>query len=402
MKRILFVDDESNILDGIRRMMYSDRARWEMTYAIGGEAALHAFEESGGFDVVVSDMMMPGMNGVELLRTVRERHPDTVRLILSGYSDSLLSAKAASVAHQLINKPCSGDCLRASIERVCTLQDVLSAPELRAVVGGVDKLPTLSQTYQELSRVLQKPDVSIAEVADVIEKDIAMSAKILQLVNNAFFGLAQKITQISLAIELIGVNTIQNLALTSEAFTVFKPDQRFPESFIESLQSHAHQSAFIVTTFGMCSRERDIAIVAALLHDIGRLIMACKMPDCFRTICDTATLQHRRYHEVEEEMLGVSHAEIGAYLLGLWGISDHVVEAIAHHHHPTRVQHERFDSAVAVYLADLLVHDIESHPEDTQAEQLDEVDRAALNTLNLMESYPAIREKAQQGIYQRK
>ncbi len=396
MKRILFVDDESNILESTRRMLHGERGRWEMTFAVGAEAALRAFEEKGGFDVIVTDMLMPGMNGAELLRIVRDRFPHTARLILSGYAEIALATQAISVAHQLINKPCQIVELRTAIERVCTLQDVLSTPELRAVIGTISSLPSLSGTYDALARAVENPLTTIEEVAEIIGQDIAMSAKILHLVNSAFFGLAQKVTKIDAAIEFLGMDTIRNLALTSEVFTVFTQDTRFPRSLLESIQEQARDAAAMVNTFGLNHNDRDVAVVSALLRDIGQLILACKMPDRFCSILEMAVAKGCSYREAEEELLGISHAEIGAYLLGLWGIDSQVVESIAHHHHPTRIPHTRFDAPTAVYLADLLTEEIEKHPTDLHGDQLREADRTSLCTLGLMERYTKFREQALQ------
>ncbi len=397
MKRILFVDDEKNILDGIQRMLRGERGRWEMNFAVGGVEALRTFNETGAFDVIVSDMLMPEMNGVELLQTVREKYPNTARLILSGYAENALASKAATVAHQLVSKPCVVGDLRAVIEQVLTLQDVLRTPELRAIVSKIDKLPTLSETYIALTRVLENPSVCMRQVARIIESDIAMSAKILQLVNGAFFRPAQKVTQIEPAIEYLGLDTIRDLALTSEVFTVFKPDRRFPSVLFTEMQAHSQRAAGIVSTFGLHRSDRDVAVVSSLLHDIGHLILAAKMPDCFAQVQETAARENCRAFEAEERLLGVSHAEIGAYLLGLWGIDDHVVEAIAHHHHPTRLVHTKLDPTVAVYLADLLSHEIEEHPGDTSGERLIEVDRVSLRTLGYLDRYASLREKAEQS-----
>lgn len=396
MRRILFVDDESNVLDGIRRMLYSERGRWEMKFAVGGEAALRVFEESEGFDVIISDMLMPGMNGVELLRIARDRYPETARLVLSGYAENALANKAATVAHQVINKPCTCADLRAAIEQVCTLKDVLKKAELRAVIGRIGSLPTLSETYGALTRILEEPSASMSEVAEVIERDVALSAKILQLVNSAFFGIAQKVTQIEMAIETLGVDIIRNLALTSDVFSIFKPDGALPAERFEAMQQHAHRTAAIVQLFGLTRRDRDVAVISALLHDIGYLILACKMTASFREAQEISARQNCRFYLAEEQVLGVSHAELGAYLLGLWGIDGQVVEAIAHHHHPTRVPHVKLDATVAVYLADLLAHEIQLHPMDSKGEQMSEEDRSTLVELGWADQYANFREKAEQ------
>lgn len=393
MKRILFVDDESNILDGIRRLLYADRANWEMQFALGGEAALKACE-AGSFDVVVSDMRMPGMDGATLLSHIRDRFPSTARIVLSGYSDALLSARAASVAHRCLSKPCSASELHAAIERVCSLQEILDTPEIRRVVGTVGELPSLSSTYICLMQAVQDPDASINQVADIVEKDVAMSAKVLQLANSAFFGLPQKVTNVMNATTYLGMVTIKNLAFVSEAFRVFKPDARVPQSVYESMQLHAHQTAAIVGSLPIDPGLRDVTVVAALLHDVGRLFLASAMPDEFCSTLSRASDRRCKLFEAEEELLGTSHAETGAYLLGLWGIPNLAVEAIAHHHHPTRIPHSVLDSTVAVYVADLLAHELEDHPHDSTELDIGECDQVSLETLGLLDQFPAFRERA--------
>jgi YesN/AraC family two-component response regulator len=127
VKRILFVDDEKNILDGIRRMLRADRHRWEMEFVTSGEAALLAAKERP-FDVVVSDLRMPGVDGAELLARIRDQFPGTARIVLSGYSEPALAAKAATVACRMLTKPCNEEELRDTIEHSCTQQDNHATP----------------------------------------------------------------------------------------------------------------------------------------------------------------------------------------------------------------------------------------------------------------------------------
>jgi HD-like signal output (HDOD) protein len=396
MKRILFVDDESKILDGIRRMLHADRKGWDMQFALGGEAALQACE-AGSFDVVVSDMRMPGMDGATLLGHIRDRFPSTARIILSGHSEVALATRAVPVAHRFLAKPCSAAELHAAIERVCTLQDVLCTPELRRVIGTIGELPSLSRTYEALSQAVRNPDTAVGKVADIVEQDVAMSAKVLQLVNSAFFGLAQKVASLQSAVSYLGMETVKNLALASETFRVFVPDSRIPQSVCESIQQHAHRTAAIAGALPIDPKIREITVVAALLHDIGRLVLASKMPDAFCCVLSRAQEHRSEQFEVEEELLGTSHAEIGAYLLGLWSIPNLAVEAIAHHHHPTRIPHSGFDSSTAVYVADLLAHELDAHPQDLTGSELQESDRACLQTLGVLPRFAEFRELALQS-----
>ncbi len=397
MKRILFVDDESKILDGIRRMMHADRNRWEMEFALGGEAALQAFE-ANSFDVVVSDMRMPGMDGATLLKHIRDRYPGTARIVLSGYSEAALAARAVSLAHRVLSKPCNASEFQDTIERVCSLQDVLSKPEIRRIVGSVSELPSLSSTYTCLMKAVNDPHSSINQVAEIIAEDIGMSAKVLQLANSAFFGLAQKATSLTSAATYLGMATIKNLALASEAFRVFVPDARIPQSFCESIQEHSQRTSAISAKLPVDRGIRDVTVVAALLHDIGSLILACKMPEEFCAARAMATERGCRIFEAEEELLGTSHAEIGAYLLGLWGIPSLTVEAVAHHHKPTRIPHSGFDSTVAVYVADLLAHELDAHPQGATGLEIEEPDRTCLETLGILPKFAEFRELALQSL----
>jgi HD-like signal output (HDOD) protein len=396
VKRILFVDDESRILDGIRRMMHADRNRWEMQFALGGEAALQACEAKS-FDVVVSDMRMPGMDGATLLTHIRDRYPGTARIVLSGYSEAALAARAVPVAHRFLSKPCHASEFQSAIERVCSLQDVLGKPEICRIVGTVSELPSLSSTYMCLMQAVNNPNTSVNQVAEIIEKDVAMSAKVLQLANSAFFGLAKNATSLTSAATYLGMATIKNLALASEAFRVFVPDARIPQSFCESIQKHSQNTSAIAARLPVDQGFRDVTAVAALLHDIGSLILACKMPEEFCAARSMAIELGCKIYEAEEDLLGTSHAEIGAYLLGLWGIPNPAVEAVAHHHKPTRIPCSGLDSTVAVYLADLLSHELVTHPEDSLGLEIDESDRACLETLGILPRFAEFRALALQS-----
>jgi HD-like signal output (HDOD) protein len=396
VKRILFVDDESKILDGIRRMLYSERKNWDMQFVLGGDAALEACE-AGSFDVVVSDMRMPGMDGATLLGHIRDRFPSTARIILSGYSEAALATRAVPVAHRFLAKPCSAPELQATVECVCALQGLLSAPELRKVVGAIGELPSLSNTYCSLTKAVREPNTPVEKVANIIERDVAMSAKVLQLVNSAFFGLAQKVNSLQGAVGYLGMETIKNLALASEAFRVFVPHSRLPQAEFESIQEHAYRAAVIAGTFPMEPKIREVAVVAALLHDVGRLILASRMPDEFCAVRALATERGCRLFEAEEQLLGTSHAEIGAYLLGLWGLPNLAVEAIAHHHHPTRIPHSGLDTTVAVYLADLLAGEVDANGRISTGHEIDEPNRACLETLGILSRFDEFREMAQES-----
>lgn len=397
MKRILFVDDEPAILDAIKRMLRVARGRWDLQFAVGGEAALEACE-AGSFDLVFSDMRMPRMDGATLLGHIRDRWPTTVRVILSGHSEAGSTIRSIPVAHRVLTKPLECVELQAAIEQICSLQDILCASELRQLMGTIGELPSLSATYLSLVRAVKDPLSSIRSIAGIIERDVAMSAKVLQLVNSGFFGLAQHVTNLERAIQYLGMETVKNLGLTTEAFKVFASQSPISQSACETMQNHAERTAIIASTLPIQKESRDTVIVAALLHDVGRLVIASKLPNQFNAILSSSSESGERLFEAEEQLLGISHAELGAYLLGLWGIDNLVVEAIAHHHHPNRIPHRGFDGSTAVYVADLLAHELDDHPQDNEGLQLNPADRLCLEELGLLSSFPELRDRALQTL----
>ena len=190
-----------------------------------------------------------------------------------------------------------------------------------------------------LTQALTDPDTSLQKIARIVEQDVGISAKILQLVNSAFFGIAHSITNIEHAVIYLGINTLRSLVLSLEIFRVFEPKTPLPGFSLERLQHHARLAAHIAARLPVPKHLADITMVAGMLHDVGKLILAWKFPERFKKLLAEAAEEHCPLYKVEEREYGFSHAEIGAYLLGLWGLPYILVEAVALHHGPNRVPH---------------------------------------------------------------
>lgn len=356
MTRILFVDDETKILEGLQRMLRPQRKEWEMAFAPGGQAALTMMEAST-FDVIVTDMRMPGIDGAALLETVRQKYPSMLRIILSGYTELEASYRAVPVAHQFLLKPCDPDALRAAIERATSLVQVLNSKMLASLVGSLRELPSLPKTYAELRHALSDPDSSIDQVVRIVERDVAITAKVLQLVNSAFFGVTREISDIRTAVSYLGMTILQNLVLSVEIFRTFMPKRPIPGFSFEDFHQHSQLTARIASEIGKEARISNAVAVGALLHDIGKLVIAERAPEHLTRAIQGVRQDRRPLYMIEEELVGVSHAEVGAYLLSLWGLPSPVVEAVAHHHHPERVAQDKIDMMSVVYLSNVLAHE---------------------------------------------
>lgn len=397
MKRILFVDDEPNVLEGLQRTLRSQRHEWEMAFAPGGEAAL-AMLAAAPFDVVVSDMRMPGMDGAALLEIVRQQYPSMLRIVLSGYTEMEASLRAVPVAHQFLLKPCEPNTLRAAIDRATSLIEVLNSKMMVSLVGAMRDLPSLPRTYMELRKALADPETSIASLVRIVEKDVAISAKILQLVNSAFFGLTRDISDIKMAVSYLGINILQNLVVSVEAFRMFQPKKSIPGFSIEELHAHSQLVARIAAHFSSGRKLPSAVVVAALLHDVGKLVMAERAPDHFARAVAGAREEQKPLFAVEEELIGISHAEVGAYLLSLWGLPYPVIEAVAHHHHPNRVRQHALDMITVVHLSNLLAH--ETSGDSNRGIISQPIDEKLLQDIGVVDQLPEWRQMAEAAAHE--
>jgi HD-like signal output (HDOD) protein len=354
--RVMFVDDQPNVLAGLRRMLRSLHSEWEMDFIDGGDEAL-ALLDRENYDVVVTDMRMPGMNGAQLLTEVMNRRPGTVRIILSGQADAQSVLQAVSPAHLYLSKPCEADALKAAVGRALQLRETLK-DAMKGIVSRVTRLPSAASLYQQLIDELDSEEPSLRRVGELVAQDVAMTAKLLQLVSSSFFGAPRVIHDPAHAASLLGLAALKPLVHTAEIFQPYSGGGSLDFSIAEK---NAHSSAvallaqrIALDTTGERSLADD-ALLAGMVHDVGQLIFAKSLPLEYQEALTARAEREIPLIQAESDRLGANHADAGAYLLGLWGVSDRIIDAVAHHHHPDRSPHKGFTPLSAVHLADALV-----------------------------------------------
>jgi HD-like signal output (HDOD) protein len=336
-------------------MLRGLRGEWEMTFAGGGEEAV-AMLRSQPFDVLITDMRMPGVDGVELLKTARDEHPNVVRIVLSGHTEVAAAIRSAPLAHRFLSKPCDPITLLDTVTKACDLEDRLSSEHLRKVLGSVEMLPSAPKSTIALNELLATEDATIESVAEIIANDAAMSAKLLQLVNSAFFGLARPVTTVRDSVSYLGINVVRNLTAALGALSVFEDDNLDP-AFVDAHHTHSHQVASVASELVPPAAAPE-AFGFALLHDIGTLVIARCMPNESATI-EAAVANGEGRSASELAVIGATHAELGGYLLALWGLPYVIVEAVARHHEQPLPEAER--AVHATFLAEALVHEAEGN-----------------------------------------
>ena len=390
-KRILFVDDEPNVLQGLHRMLHSMRSEWDIEFASSAFEALRKLEKST-FHVVVSDMRMPRMDGDEFLSLVMKKYPKIIRFILSGNSDKELIMKSIGSTHQYLTKPCEAETLKKTVARALALRNFLMDDSLKELVSHMKTLPSLPTLYLQLIKELQSPETTMKYIGEIISKDVGMTAKILQLVNSSFFGLSRHVSTPEHAAKLLGAEIIKAVVLSVQIFSKFENAQESGLS-LEKLINHSVSVGSLAQKIAQCEglnpQTTDNAFIAGMLHDAGKLILAENLPEQYSKAMALARLKKLTVSEAERKIFDATHAEVGAYLMGLWGLPDNIVEALAYHHRPTQCLDNTFSPLAAVHAANAIHHELFPGEEDYNITPLN---TGYLNAIGLRHRLPVWRE----------
>ncbi len=365
-KKILFVDDEENILQGLERSLHSMLDLWDMRFCLGGENGLKAVTTES-FDAVVSDMTMPGMGGVEFLSKVRDLTPSAARFALSGNSEKEMLIESSGICHQYLLKPCNPKDLKDVICRAVNLQNTIHSDELKKIVSQIKQLPSAPVLYNKIREELMRPEPEGERISNIISQDVAMTAKVLHLVNTAFFGLPRQVSSAEDATKLLGFDLIEKLVLAIEIFAAFD-ESEMGHLNINKLWDHSFATGQLAKEIAMAERSEkttiDQSMISGILHDIGKLVIAANYPDCY--IDGPANHSDDDSQKELKHLHGDSHAEVGAYLMGLWGLPNPIIEAVAFHHQPDRLECYDFTPLTAVHAANALLYEFNSEGKEIQ------------------------------------
>lgn len=358
MQNILLVDDNPNVLYSFKRALHTGKNQWNILTAESASDALDIMAHEP-VDIIISDLRMPIMDGVTLLSIVSKQSPSTLRIAITGDADPLLCQQAALVAHQFIAKPVEPQELARIINQAVGVSSLVMNPEVKKAILKIANLPSQPSLYNQLLVELNKPEVNLNYVTSVISQDISMTAKILQLVNSAYFGLAREVTEVSQAVFYLGVETIRDLSFSVQLFSQYDQDL-IERSGLASLWDHslrvASCSRAITAATIMDKKAIAGSFTAGLLHDIGKLILGTTSSGFYRSLLSTKMDDPSQLLLREKKEFGSTHADIGAYLLGCWGLPQDIINAVLMHHSFESLNPINFSTTLAVWFANEFVN----------------------------------------------
>ena len=358
MLRVMIVDDDADALYRTQQMLQAYRHEWAMRFCFGPEPALDALEAEP-YDVVIADLKMPGADGAELLACVRDLYPDAVRLLVCNPAEQTEMLRSVGPAHQYLAKPVDPAAFFDAVSRAGLLSKRLAKPGLKALVSKINTLPSLPGVYLDLMAELRQDEPSVSRIAALVSRDIAMTAKVLQLVNSSFFGLAVHVHDVKHAATLLGLNAIKPLVLSAGVFRQLE-ESRVPAALAESVLEHSLAVGCLARQLaefeGLTRDQADDALLAGILHDIGKLVLADHFGRDYGLVCLAADKTNLPLLSAELDQFDASHADVGGYLLGLWGLPQDLIEAVAFHHDPFAHKIDKFSPLTAVHVANALAH----------------------------------------------
>lgn len=362
MLRVLFVDDDPNLLARLRQRLQALQREWVMTFARSGEEAL-ALLRQHPHDIVISDRDLPGVDDRPTSTGPDAAWPSVVRVILSGQSDE--ESTLRSIGSGSVDGAFDAACLRAAVQRTFALQRLFTNDRVRVLVARMDTLPSAPTQFHDLTAELLKDECSLMRVGEIISEDMAMTAKILRIVNSAYFGLRSTISDPALAARFLGARTLTSLVLGCHLFKQADPALAASLGLEEVWDHSLLTSRFARRIADAESNDLDMlddSLAAGMLHDAGRVLLAINFPEMYRGLLEQSHAGGERLIELERASFGVTHAEVGAYLMGIWGLRESIVEAIAYHHAPSECVHREFSPLTAVHAACSLLK--QDHPAD--------------------------------------
>jgi len=385
-KRILIADADPSAVEAFCQALGD---QWTIASVKSGSEALAEMKERA-YLVLVADLNLPELKDSELLNKIRSKYPKTVRIIAAEEADRERVVKRALGAHQFLQKPFEAATIKDAIERALVLDQYINSDRLRELVSRVRTLPTIPSVYLELTAALRSGNTTTTEVGGIIAQDMAMMTKLLQVVNSAYFGLPQRITDPAEAVAILGFETIKSMVMAVKLLGFY--DKIKPGTFsIEALWRHSTAVAQTAKAIAFeHTDDRDLAEAAftgGLLHDLGKVVLAANFDEQYSGAQTLARKQQMPACVIEAEIFGASHGAIGAYLLGLWGMPIELLEVAALHHAPSGAGNRNFSPLTAVHIANVLEQEKALDQDESARARLDEGYLSEVGVLNRLSAW---------------
>jgi HD-like signal output (HDOD) protein len=364
-------------------------AEWEPTSVASEAEALAEFEKRS-FDGLLVDFNLGSTDASELLNQAAEKRPETIRFLVAYEADLALVAAKVNGSYLILPKPIEPASLKSRIEEGVNNSSSKQSGSDQA--NSVNDSPAVPSVYSEVLKAFESPNVTNKKIGKIIARDEALTAEVLRLTNSSYLGLPRDITDPVKAVESLGFETVKALVM---ALQFLAERSRLKPGYLslEQIWQHSVNVGQIARDLMLFeTKDRTLAsqaLTAGLLHDLGKIVLVTNFDDLYGRVHSLARKQPVALWDVEKEMFGANHGEIGACLLGMWNMPSAIVEATALHHEPPLGEHQELTPLAAVHIANVLEHQLQPGNDDMMVAPV--INTPFLNELGLLERLPVWR-----------
>lgn len=355
-ENVLLVDDNIQVLNSLKRLLIMNE--YNVSTTINGEEAL-VILKNNKIDLLITDIKIPGLNALELLRKTKSISPSTIRIILSGYANEeiLLKIKQNNLAKLYMLKPWNNNELLANIKQIFNIKNKLEQKNLLQIIDNIKALPSPDNVYRDFELMLNR-DADMHEFANLIESDPSIAAKLLQVANSAFYGI--KTGSVKIAITYLGLINVKNIIFSVSLYNNQKKmaSNQTINDDIEILWKHSVYTNKILNFLYVKILNKnipDIISMVGLLHDIGKFVLINNFSEKYLEATKKIRNSNNMLYLFEHyEFMNITHEEIGAYLLNWWELPQAMVEAVLYHHGPITDSIIDKELSSLLYISDII------------------------------------------------
>lgn len=356
-RRLLFVGCDDLWLGQIERDMACLQSKWQCSRAADCTQAVEKWA-AGSFDTLILEGKTA--DGAKLLKTLEKELAQSICLVRCQTLDRATSALWKGTGAALVAEDTDATTLISTVKRGARIQGWMADTAIKQLVSQIRKLPAQPKLHTLVTDELKSENGSMDVVGKLISQEPIMSAKIMQVVNSAFFGLTREISDATESVMVLGAERIKALILLAGVFSQYS-SAKCPGFSPEPVWGHSIQVGAFARAIALAEtknpRSAEAAFTAGLLHDIGKLVLAGNLPEMYDTVQRLKASKKITSREAELEILGTSHAELGACLLATWGLPLPILEALAWHHEPARSDEQGFTLLAAVHAANVFAQE---------------------------------------------
>jgi len=349
--KILFVTGSQETIQEIKKIELTDQ-EFEFFFVRNNVEAIN-FISKNDIAIVITDFSTPKLNSSEFLSLLQTNFPRIFRVCLSNLKEKERTILLTKSIHRFIKLPLDQKEFINTITDLAKLLSFNLDAKLVTKINGLGAIPVLPDIYQKLEREISRPTFSMNRVAEIIQRDPLVAARVLHIAHSSFFNIPSSVTDLLQAINFLGVNIIKTLVLYVKIFSLSNVSEETQQK-LKDIKAHSTNVAklakAIMENESGAKKQIELAYITGLIHDIGKVILLQlndkqKNANYFRSIHDFNS------PEIEMNLFGISHVDAGVYILKLWGFQDEIINAVASHHDSSIIKGGAISLKEAVFIA---------------------------------------------------